>query len=134
MITRRIPMNALQKGVYFILSQYQTTPVHDDVPPDAVLPYITIGAFTCKQVGSKTADISDISLQLHIWSEYSGKSEVNEIANDVTAVLTSWPIDLSEDGFNVMSQDTDMFEAFPSDEDGYHGVIIFVAKIQNIGA
>lgn len=133
MIIRRIPMNALQRGVYSILSQYQTTPVYDDVPENAKLPYITLGAFTCKQTGNKTADICDISLQVHIWSEYEGKKEVNEIANDVTAVLTSWPIDLSAEGFNMMSQDVDFFEAFPEEVAGYHGVITFTAKIQNLG-
>jgi hypothetical protein len=133
MIIRRIPMNALQKGVYSILSTKQTTPVYDDVPGDAVLPYVTIGAFTCKPIGGKTSDISDISLQLHIWSDYSGKMEVNGIANDITAVLTSWPIDLSADGFNMMSQDVDFFEAFPEEVQGYHGIVTFVAKIQNLG-
>ena len=132
MITRRIPMNALQKGVYSILSTKQTTPVYDDVPEDAVLPYVTIGAFTCKQMGNKTADISDVSLQIHVWSEYEGKMEVNGIANDITAVLTSCPIDLSEGGFNVMGQDIDFFEAFPEEEAGYHGICTFVAKIQNL--
>lgn len=126
-------MSALQRGVYKILMEKQTTPVYDDVPCEACLPYVTIGAFTCKNTGNKTADIADVSLQIHIWSEYSGKMEVNEIANDLTAVLTSWPIDLSHDEFNVMSQDIDFFEAFQEDEDGYHGVITFVAKIQNIG-
>lgn len=133
MIIRRIPMNALQKGVFFILSTKQTTPVYDDVPQDAALPYITLGAFTDKQVGNKTADIHDISQQIHIWSEYEGKKEVNDIANDVTAVLTSWPIDLSADDFNMMSQDVDFFEAFPEETDGYHGVVTFTAKIQNLG-
>jgi hypothetical protein len=132
-IIRRIPMNALQKGVFFILSTKQTTPVYDDVPQDAALPYITLGAFTDKQVGNKTADIHDISQQIHIWSEYEGKKEVNDIANDVTAVLTSWPIDLSADDFNMMSQDVDFFEAFPEETDGYHGVVTFTAKIQNLG-
>ena len=133
MIIRRIPMITLQKGIYSILSRYQTTPVYDDVPSDAVLPYITLGAFTDKQTGNKTADIHDISLQIHIWSEYEGKKEVNEIANDITAVLTSWPLDLSAEGFNVMSQDVDFFEAYPEETAGYHGVITFVAKIQNLG-
>ena len=143
MIRRRIPMNALQKGVFLILSAKQTTPVYDDVPeyqtgPEGnpvrvVLPYITLGAFTDKQIGNKTADIHDISQQIHIWSEYAGKKEVNEIANDITAVLTSWPIDLTKDGFNVMSQDVDFFEAFPEESSGYHGVITLVAKIQNVG-
>lgn len=133
MIIRRIPMNALQKGVYSILSTKQDTPVYDDVPPEAVLPYITIGAFTNKPGGGKTIDISDVSLQIHIWSEYSGKREVNEIANDVTAVLTAWSLDLAADGFKALAQDVDFFEAFPEDEGGYHGVITFTAKIQNLG-
>ena len=133
MIIRRIPMNALQKGVFLLLSTKQTTPIYDDVPEDAVFPFITLGAFTDKQTGNKTADIHDISLQIHVWSEYEGKQEVNEIANDITAVLTSWPLDLSADGFNVMSQDVDFFEAFPEEAAGYHGVLTFVAKIQNLG-
>jgi hypothetical protein len=132
LIIRRIPMNALQKGIFFILSTKQTTSVYDDVPEDAILPYATLGAFTCKQTGNKTADIYDISQQIHIWSAYEGKKEVNDIANDITAALTSWPIDLSTDGFNTMSQDVDFFEAFPEETAGYHGVITFVAKIQNI--
>ena len=133
MIIRRIPMNGLQKGVFSLLATKQTTPTYDDVPEEATFPFITLGAFTDKQTGNKTADIHDISLQIHIWSEYEGKKEVNEIANDVTAVLTSWPLDLSADGFNVMSQDVDFFEAFPEEVAGYHGVITFVAKIQNLG-
>ena len=131
MIRRRIPMNALQKGVFSLLSEYQTTPVYDDVPSEAILPYVTFGAFTCKNLGNKTADIVDISLQIHIWSEYEGKAEINGIANDITAVLTSWSIDLSKDGFNVMAQDVDFFEAFPEEEAGYHGVITIVCKVQN---
>jgi hypothetical protein len=150
-IIRRIPMNALQKGVFSILATKQTTPVYDDVPEyqmDAEgnplfdeqrncipirFPYITLGAFTDKQVGNKTADIHDISQQIHIWSEYEGKKEVNEIANDITAALTSWPIDLSREGFDVMSQDIDFFEAFPEEKAGYHGVLTLVCKIQNLG-
>ncbi len=132
MIMRRIPMDALQKGVFEILSTKQTTPIYDDVSKNAKLPYITLGAFTCKLVDNKTADIHDISQQIHIWSEYEGKTEVNEIANDITAVLTSWPLVL-DDGFEALSQDVDFFEAFPEETAGYHGVITFVAQVQNLG-
>lgn len=135
MIRRRIPMDALQKGVYEILTTHELgVPVYDEVPPDAAMPYITLGAFTCKNTGNKTADISDISLQVHIWSEYAGKTQVNTIANDVTALLTSWELDLSASGFNVMSQDVDFFEAFPDDGGGYHGVLTLVCRVQNTGA
>jgi hypothetical protein len=132
-------MNALQKGVFSLLTNNVITvgehvvKTYDAVPEDAVLPYITLGSFTCKNLGNKTADIVDVSMQVHIWSAYEGKREVNEIADDVTAILTSLPIDLAVDGFNVMSQDVDFFEAFPEEPEGYHGVITFVAKIQNLG-
>lgn len=137
MIIRRIPMNALQQGVYSILTEKQegddVFPIYDDVPEGAALPYVTIGAFTCKRTGDKVSDINYISLQLHVWSEYNGKSEVNRIADDITNILTSWPIDLSVSGFSVINQDVDFFEAFPEETAGYHGVVTFVSTIQNLG-
>lgn len=130
---RKIPLNALQKGVFSILTQHQTNTVYDAVPKNAVFPYVTLGEFTNKFSGSKNVDISDVSLQIHIWSKYEGKAEVNGIAEDLAAVLTSWPVDLSSAGFNVISQGVDFFEAFPEEIAGYHGVLTFVAKVQNLG-
>lgn len=133
MIRRRIPMDALQQGVYSILSEKQTTPVYDSIPSGAAMPYIALGAFTGKPKANKTVDFSRCTVQIHIWSAYSGKTEVNEIMNDISAVLTSWPIDLSAQNFNVMDQDIEMCEAFETEENGYHGVVTFVAEIQNLG-
>lgn len=132
-IMRRIPMTALQTGLFNLLSAGQTTPVYDDVPEDVAMPYITIGAFTCKNDGDKTTDIWDASIQVHIWSNHNGKAEVNAVANEVTTVATSAGIDLSADSFAVISQDVDFFEAFPQEEFGYHGVLTLVVKIQNVG-
>lgn len=129
----RIPLNALQAALYAALTTYQGTPVYDGVPEEAALPYITLGAFTCKPNGAKLTDIADLSLQVHVWSEYRGKREVNEIANGVVAVLASVPLDLSADNFAVLAQDVDFFEAFDEDNGGYHGVVTLVARVQNIG-
>lgn len=128
----RIPLIALQKALYTTLTTYQTTPVYDDVPADAVLPYISLGAFTCKPNGAKRTQISDVSIQIHIWSSYKGKAEVNSIANDVIAVLSSVYLDLAADNFETLNQDVDFFEAFEADQDGYHGVITLIVKIQNV--
>ena len=132
-ILRRIPMTALQTGLYELLSAAQTTPVYDDVPENAACPYITIGAFTCKRLADKTSDIWDASLQLHIWSSYNGKAEVNKIADDITTVLSSAIPDLSGENFAVLLQEVDFFEAFPEAEFGYHGVITVITTIQNLG-
>jgi len=96
------------------------------------MPYITIGSFTSKNGGTKDCDIAEISQQLAIWSNYQGKAELNQIANDIAEVLTAVVLDLSTDGFSVMSQDVDMMEAFGTAEDGFFGAVTFVAKIQNI--
>lgn len=134
MIRRRIPMDALQAGVYSILTTHGLDiPVYDAVPPGAVMPYITLGAFTWTRDGNKTVDWGRATLQIHIWSEEAGKTQVNQIANDVTALLTAWPLVLSADGFDVKEQDIEMIESFPDDGGGYHGVVTFVARIQNLG-
>lgn len=124
-------MTALQTGLFSLLSAGQTTPVYDDVPEEAVFPYITIGAFTCKRVADKTSDIWDASIQLHIWSNHNGKAEINAVADDIATVITSAAI--GAPGFAVISQDVDFFEAFPEDEFGYHGVLTIVVTIQNTG-
>lgn len=130
---KRIPLLTLQKALYQVLINYQTTPVFDDVPDDIEikLPYITLGAFTCRTNGTKINDIADVSLQIHIWSEYQGKKEVNEIANDIICVLGNVKLVL-EDDFKILSQDITMFESFEEEETGYHGVITLDCRIENL--
>ena len=130
---RRIPLNAFQKGVYVLLTAEQDISVYDDVQKDAPLPYISLGEFTAKPGGSKDVDWADVSLQVHIWSDTPGKKEVNTIMNDIVNIVTSNPIDLSEDGFKMRIADVDMCEAFPEETAGYHGVVTITAKIQNLG-
>lgn len=132
-IKRRIPLVAFQKALYDKLTAHQTTPVYDEVPKDAVAPYVTMGEFTYKPVGSKDVDSGDATLQLHIWSDYNGKAEVNSIANDLVQVISAVTLDMSASGFNSVSLDIDFFEAFPEDPEGYHGVLTIVGKTQNVG-
>jgi ABC-type sulfate transport system substrate-binding protein len=126
-------MTALQTGLFSLLSMGQTTPVYDFVPEGTELPYITLGAFTCKQSGAKTTDAWDTSIQIHLWSDYKGKAEINGIANDVITVLSSVDIELMADKFKVISQEVEFFEAWEEEELGYHGVITLVTRIQNLG-
>ena len=128
---KRIPLNALSAAVYQRLSEHQDIPVYDDVFEDAEAPYITFGLFTCKEAGTKVNDITDVTLNIDIWSEYHGKKEVNQIANDIITLLCATNFDLSADGFHHMGTTIDYFEAFPEDNYGYHGVITMLAKIQN---
>ena len=115
---KRIPLNSISAAVYTRLTEYQDVPVYDDVSPRAEAPYITFGLFTCKEAGTKVNDIVDVTLNIDVWSEYQGKKEVNQIANDIITLLCAAEFDLSEDGFHHMGTTIDYFEAFPEDNNG----------------
>lgn len=129
---RRIPLNALQKALIIYLKENETVPVYDYVPETAKPPFITLGAFNCKEAGTKYEDIVEVTLQLNIWSTYKGKFEINSIANRVIVLLQTKQIDLSADDFVAISQQVDFFEAYPEEETGYNGVISLVMIIQNL--
>jgi len=129
---KRIPLVASQTALVSTLTAYLTTSVYNKVPSDAVTPYIKVGAFTCKPDGSKDIDISDITSQIHVFSDYDGELEVNGIADDIIKVIGAVKLDLSVNDFKVMSQGYDMFESFEDDEYGYHGIVTFVARVQNL--
>jgi hypothetical protein len=98
----------------------------------AELPYVTFSDYEYEFSGSKDADIVSISLEIEIWSDYAGKAVINDIAEDLIAVLTAWSIDLSADGFRVLSQDVKNGKGAKSDE-YFYGVVYFGARVQNVG-
>lgn len=134
----RIPMIAFQTAVYTLLAEKQTAPVYDDVgsgggQQDVAFPCVSFGAYRCEPDGAKDVVMFNVMLSLEIWSEYEGKKEINEIADDLAAVYTSWGLDLSANGFHVIDQWIDSLEAFPEDTHGYHGTLTVAAKIQYRG-
>ena len=128
---KRIPLAASLIALINTLKTCQTTPVLNKVTEPDIMPYIKVGAFTCKSGGSKDTDITDITSQIHIYSDYDGELEMNEIADDVIHVIGVVMLDLTADGFAVIDQHYDMFESF-EDEYGYHGIVTFVAQVQNV--
>lgn len=136
MLITHIPMVEYQTAVYSLLTSKQTTPVYDDVGSDTgavTYPCVSFGAYRCQPAGSKDAVIFDVTLALEIWSLYEGKKEINEVANDLAAAYTSWPVTLSTGGFVVLDQGIEDLEAFPEAERGYHGTLTITAKIQYTG-
>lgn len=130
-------MTVFQTAVYQMLCDKQTARVYDDVgtgySEDVPYPFVSFGAYRCEPNGAKNAVIFNVTLNLEIWSEYEGKKEINEIADDLAAAYTAWPLDLSEDGFCVIDQGIESLEAFPEETRGYHGTLSVTAKIQFIG-
>lgn len=135
MKVKRIPLLSFQKALYKNLSECQSTAVFDHIPTeqeDVHLPYITLGAATIKPNGSKDKDIYDCSIQIHAWSEYEGRAEINNMMNDIANVLSLVPLDMGEDKFLTVNQEVTFFEAYEGEYEGYHGVVTFNTIIQDM--
>lgn len=134
-MTNRLPIIALQKALFTLLTAHLTSPaipVYDDVPKDAALPYVTFGTATWRPTGTKDADIGDVGQPIEIWSEYKGKAEVIGIADKIVNILAKYAVNLSADEFMVIKSEIEGFEAPPKDDSGYHGTLSLFYKIQNI--
>lgn len=129
---KRIPLNALSKAVYKRLTDCLDTPVYDDIRDDATLPYISFGLFTCKDIGTKVNDLTEVGFGVDVWSDYQGRHEVNTIANEIITVMGAAPFGEIEDRYHVVSCEVDFFEAYNEDDYGYHATVSFIFKIQNM--
>lgn len=129
---KRLPNNAVQKALLLFLKANVTIPVYDYVPEEASLPFITLGAINVQDKSTKVEDLTHVSLQIHIWSHYKGRYEINVLAEKLIHLLTSQQLDLSEDQFWSLSQSVDFYETYPEEDNGYSGILTFEMDIQNI--
>lgn len=134
----RLPNNVLQKALIKLLKE-KINPligVHDFVPANARIPYITIGNIVTHDTSTKTEDNTRLEIQINIWSTYKGKYEINRIAENIINLLTSEEgyLNVEDSGFKVYEQTINMYEAFPEDNTGYNGVINLEVKVKNLQA
>lgn len=129
---KRLPNNAVQKALLLFLKANVTIPVYDYVPEEASLPFITLGAINVQDKSTKVEDMTHVSLQIHIWSHYKGRYEINVLAEKLIHLLTGQQLDLTKDQFWSLSQSVDFYETYPEEDNGYSGILTFEMDIQNI--
>ncbi len=85
------PALALQGAIYALLNDPSpplVSRVYDNVPPEPVFPYVTIGE--CQVLGDDTEDCGDgseIFVQIHAWSRAVGYPEVKRLAAAIRTTL-----------------------------------------------
>lgn len=84
----------LQEAVYAALSADTVlmsiiSAVYDEVPGDdePTFPYVTIGQDTAVPFDTKTSTGEEITLSLHVWSRYRGRTEVKQIQGHLKRIL-----------------------------------------------
>ncbi|CAB4176547.1 Tail completion protein [uncultured Caudovirales phage] len=109
------------------------TRVYDRVPPDAVMPYVTIGESTAVPFDVKDKTGMDQTLTLHVWSGYQGRKQVKDIGAAIYGVLNRGTLSISGHTFvDCLFEFGDSFE----DADGLarHGVYRYRVTTQQSGA
>ncbi len=136
----RLPNNAVQKALYQKLKTYEEligAPTYDFVPDEALMPFITLGTTVTTNIGNKTEDCTKIEVQINIWSEYKGKYQINNIAEQIINLLMSQEtgyLDCEAEGFVAYGQSISTYEAYPEDSTGYNAVIGLEVQVKNLEA
>ena len=129
------PSAPLLDAVYLRLSSDSTLtttldcPVYDDVPDSDDFPYLVIGDLTEMPRDTMGKTGRDMTLTLHIWSQFKGNDQVMDIQNRVDALLDRWSPTVT--GWSAVQMVQEFFETF-RDSDGItrHGVSRYGIHIQ----
>lgn len=104
--------------------------VYDDNPQDAAYPYIVMGEITARDWSDKSTPGQEVYSTLHIWSQYKGRKEADEMADGTLQALTRAP--LAVINFNALGY----FESWDLiiDIDGItrHGILKFKYLIEEV--
>ncbi len=122
-LIKDVPLVSLQQAVFKALKEGQTTAIYGDVPTKAKLPYITIGSVTLKPEDAKSMVLWTATINIDVWADKEGKREVNDVLNDISALLSYYGPTLAVEGYKTISASIDVVEAFPELTTGYHGTL-----------
>lgn len=140
MILYRLPLNALQKGLYTLINGAIVTdsdnpvPVYDFIPTgQEEFPYIWLGRQEDKpDLINKVQALHLITQEMDVWSTEAGKRECNEIMDDLVHLLTIRRPAMS--AFNVLAVDlidsSIEGEAYENGITAYHGKVVFSFLIE----
>ncbi len=109
-----------------------TYTVYDDIPEQAAYPYVVMGEMTARDWSDKFEPGQEVYSTLHIWSQYAGRKEADEMADGILQALTKSKLDLGAN-FNAV---LGVFESYDLiiDIDGKtrHGIIKMKYLIEEV--
>lgn len=134
---RNIPFTAVQRALYELLSQGQSTPVYDSIiTGKEKFPYIYLGAFEGVPANeNKTVAQHTITQTIHIWSIKDGKKEVNSILDDIAYLLTKYTLPLKtyrQIGDAHIVQYQVVGERYENGANAYQGILLVSYTIEQI--
>ena len=85
-----------------IEAEEPTYTVYDDNPEQADYPYIVMGEITARDWSAKSEPGQEVYSTIHIWSQYAGRKEADDMSDGVLQALTKRPLDLGSNFHEVL--------------------------------
>jgi len=128
----KLPTLILHTAQITRLEAYTDYRIFDAHPKNAVFPYVTMGEITAKDWSDKFEDGMEIYSTIHVWSQYDGRKEADEMSDKITQALTSSTLDLAPN-FRAAFDRLDSYNLI-TDIDGVtrHGILRFKYLIEEL--
>jgi len=125
---------ALQSAIYSRLNGDNTLTsthgagVYDEVQEGNSYPFITIGEETAIDYSTKDVDGGELTINIHVWSQYKGSKETKTIMDRIHDLLHDYSLNVT--GYNLINSRFE-YSDIMRDPDGVtrHGVMRFRAVI-----
>ncbi len=70
--------------------------IHDDPPPDASFPYVTLGRVESRPADAAASAAIEHAITLHAWSRHGGRAEALNIIAALRGALHNAPLDVTD--------------------------------------
>ena len=117
------PTLVLHQALITRIEAQTTYKIFDANPENEAFPYITMGEVTARDWSDKFEPGQEVYFTIHIWSQYEGRKEAEEMADEILQALTLMPLDLTPN-FRAVLSELDSYDLI-IDIDGKtrHGVL-----------
>ena len=128
----KFPTLALHEAQVVRIEALTSYKVFDETPENEPYPYVVMGEITAKDWSDKLEDGMEVYSTIHVWSQYHGRKEADEMADKILQALSSSAIAVGSnfrtaldrlDGYNLI---VDM------DGKTRHGILRFKYLIEEL--
>jgi len=106
-----LPTLVLHEAQIVRIEAYTAYKVFDESPENEPYPYVVMGEITAKDWSDKLEDGMEVYSTIHVWSQYHGRKEADEMADKILQALSSSAIAVGSnfrtaldrlDGYNLI--------------------------------
>ena len=89
------PTLVLHKALIDRIEAQTSYKVFDANPENEAFPYVVMGEVLARDWSDKFEDGMEVYSALHVWSQYKGRKEADQMADAILQALTLSPLDLA---------------------------------------